>query len=121
MCTNVLVGEMESYTVLQRESPTLPIRYVSPCLLLYTADVFSWESFQNVVISDSDLDFFGWSPDTPFSICQGDCDSDDQCENDLICFYNDGDDENIAGACSGTVQSGVDYCYSSELADGMLF
>jgi len=45
----------------------------------------------------------------PLSICQGDCDDDDECADDLQCFNRD-DLEEVAG-CIGDGESGRDYCY----------
>ena len=45
----------------------------------------------------------------PLSVCQGDCDDDDECANDLQCFERD-DLEEVAG-CIGDGESGRDYCY----------
>lgn len=49
---------------------------------------------------------------TPLSLCYGDCDSDDDCESDLVCFFNGADDANIPPGCNGTAKTGVDYCYA---------
>lgn len=44
----------------------------------------------------------------PLSVCQGDCDDDDECIGDLQCFNRD-DLEEVAG-CIGDGESGRDYC-----------
>ena len=49
-------------------------------------------------------------PPSPLSGCRGDCDNDEQCEGDLLCFERSGT-EAVPG-CEGTGQSGVDYCFS---------
>ena len=45
----------------------------------------------------------------PLSVCQGDCDDDDECADDLQCFNRD-DLEEVIG-CIGDGESGRDYCY----------
>lgn len=46
----------------------------------------------------------------PLSLCQGDCDSDDDCDGDLVCFLRDGGDS-VPG-CSGgeSENAGADVC-----------
>ena len=46
----------------------------------------------------------------PLGRCEGDCDSDADCEQGLTCFQRDGL-EAIPG-CNGSGESGSDYCYS---------
>ena len=43
-------------------------------------------------------------------LCQGDCDGDDDCQGNLVCFQRTGD-EAVAG-CSGDAAPGWDYCYN---------
>ena len=50
-------------------------------------------------------------PSAPLDICQGDCDNDDECEGDLICFFNDGNDDNVPWGCEGTATASWDYCF----------
>ena len=60
----------------------------------------------------------GWTPATiPLSECQGDCDNDNQCQGDLVCFENDVGETNVPEGCSGTANNHVDYCYRPQ---GML-
>ena len=54
----------------------------------------------------------GGDPITPLKECQGDCDSDSQCEGDLKCFLRD-EFESVPG-CSGQGLSGKDYCYHDD-------
>ena len=49
-------------------------------------------------------------PPSPLSGCRGDCDNDEQCEGDLLCFERAGT-EAVPG-CEGTGEPGVDYCFS---------
>ena len=50
---------------------------------------------------------------SPCGLCQGDCDSDDECEVGLICKQR-GSFEQVPG-CSGLGRGGLDYCYPQEL------
>jgi len=53
----------------------------------------------------------------PCEICEGDCDSDEQCKGDLKCFMRDGEsDELSVPGCSGSVQGTKDYCYDPSLS-----
>jgi len=45
----------------------------------------------------------------PLGECEGDCDSDSDCEGSLSCFQRDGD-EQVPG-CRGTPRRSTDYCY----------
>ena len=45
----------------------------------------------------------------PLGQCQGDCDSDEECAGDLICYKRDGYEE-VPG-CVGAGSSGQDYFY----------
>ena len=49
----------------------------------------------------------------PLPRCKGDCDSDDECEEGLICFFRDGN-EAIPG-CTGqeNARLGIDFCISN--------
>eukprot|EP00581_Thalassiosira_minuscula_P013152 CAMPEP_0183729502 /NCGR_PEP_ID=MMETSP0737-20130205/30475_1 /TAXON_ID=385413 /ORGANISM="Thalassiosira miniscula, Strain CCMP1093" /LENGTH=487 /DNA_ID=CAMNT_0025961705 /DNA_START=130 /DNA_END=1590 /DNA_ORIENTATION=- len=53
------------------------------------------------------------SPSTafPLSLCQGDCDNDDDCEGSAVCFKRD-TNEAVPG-CSGVGSWGTDYCYAA--------
>ena len=46
----------------------------------------------------------------PLSLCQGDCDTDDDCQGDLVCFLRDGGD--AVPGCSGgeSENAGADVC-----------
>ena len=61
----------------------------------------------------TELEFLGWGPAnrTALGECQGDCDSDDECEGDLVCFYNDAFETNVPDGCIGTAYDHVDYCH----------
>jgi len=43
------------------------------------------------------------------SKCEGDCDSDTDCQGTMECFQNDGYD--VPPGCTGTVVNAYDYCY----------
>ena len=44
--------------------------------------------------------------------CEGDCDNDDQCAGDLVCFYNGAGETNVPPGCHGTASNNWDYCYN---------
>ena len=52
----------------------------------------------------------------PLQECQGDCDTDSDCDGNLKCFKRDGQ-EPIVG-CYGKGESGEDYCYNPALVEG---
>lgn len=59
------------------------------------------------------LEFVSWTPNGLLQICEGDCDSDDDCEGDLICFVREGAISTITvPGCAGEdlVDSNVDFC-----------
>ena len=47
----------------------------------------------------------------PLGVCEGDCDKDSQCQPGLYCMQR-GANEAVPG-CSGSGESGKDYCYSN--------
>lgn len=56
------------------------------------------------------LEFKEHDPPYKLGRCQGDCDNDNQCQGDLVCFqrgYNEG--ANVPG-CRGSDNSRTDYC-----------
>jgi len=58
------------------------------------------------------LEWLGWSPSTPLSRCQGDCDGDTDCEGDLRCFA-----DAVPPGCSGSIfHRAADYCYDPSSA-----
>ncbi|CAB9514038.1 receptor-like protein kinase [Seminavis robusta] len=58
------------------------------------------------------------SMETPCGLCQGDCNSDNDCEDGLICYKRPGDDTSTVPGCSGEGVPGSDYCIV--FADGTL-
>lgn len=55
---------------------------------------------------------FGGSPPAfrfPLGLCQGDCDSDKDCQNGLVCYQRDGNQNQVPG-CTGEDNSKTDYC-----------
>jgi len=59
------------------------------------------------------LEDLGWyisANDLPLDECQGDCDSDDECDGDLVCYQSDYGD--TVPGCSGTASNNYQYCYS---------
>ena len=46
----------------------------------------------------------------PLKACQGDCDNDEECKGELVCFHRNGGEE-VPG-CEGNDVSTVDYCIS---------
>jgi len=59
------------------------------------------------------LSYVGFPPFvTKLALCEGDCNSDDDCEDDLICFDRIGNEE-VPG-CIGNAISTVDYCVTKD-------
>ncbi|CAB9514047.1 AAI [Seminavis robusta] len=52
------------------------------------------------------------SPDAPCAVCQGDCDTNDDCVGALECFHRPQDDTSPIPGCSGVGVAGRDYCYA---------
>ncbi|CAB9514039.1 CLECT [Seminavis robusta] len=50
-------------------------------------------------------------PFVPCARCMGDCDTDDDCENGLLCFLRPGIDGSPVPGCSGSGSPGTDYCF----------
>jgi len=42
--------------------------------------------------------------------CEGDCDNDNDCKGDLVCFTRDGDGTEAVPGCLGQGKPGDDYC-----------
>jgi len=60
------------------------------------------------------------SPDnlsaSPLGECEGDCDTDDDCEQGLVCFQRAGVSLTAVPDCDGQGQGGFDYCFKDALA-----
>eukprot|EP00980_Cylindrotheca_fusiformis_P016329 scaffold4852_cov76-Cylindrotheca_fusiformis.AAC.1 len=56
-----------------------------------------------------------WSETFPLGLCQGDCDSNSDCDEGLVCFQRDGNEE-VPG-CDGGLEdsSRTDYCILASL------
>lgn len=50
----------------------------------------------------------GCTPEIPCSMCEGDCDTDDDCAGDLVCIQKDG--EGTVDGCTGISYSRTDFC-----------
>ena len=48
----------------------------------------------------------------PLAMCEGDCDSDSDCKDDLECFHRDGDESVPGCEDSPYATYGYDYCVS---------
>eukprot|EP00980_Cylindrotheca_fusiformis_P012304 scaffold3014_cov116-Cylindrotheca_fusiformis.AAC.6 len=60
------------------------------------------------------IDFVSTNPPEPLYICQGDCDSDFDCGDFLVCFQRDSNDE-VPGCVGGSKDnSRTDYCIRAE-------
>uniref|UniRef100_A0A7S0GEP7 Uncharacterized protein n=1 Tax=Proboscia inermis TaxID=420281 RepID=A0A7S0GEP7_9STRA len=53
----------------------------------------------------------GWNPPCILGHCQGDCNNDSDCAPGLACYHRAGDDAAGPPGCSGTLYTGMDYCY----------
>jgi hypothetical protein len=78
---------------LPRIWPCCPFR----CSLTLLCSLFVFEA-------DGELQVPGY----PLQECQGDCDDDDECAGDLICFQRDGTE--VVPGCVGVPEEKVDYC-----------
>merc|ERR1719361_201550 len=56
--------------------------------------------------------------------CEADCDIDDDCDGDLLCFQRDSDYTDYIPGCDGTPEYWYDYCYAfpdfTETDDGYI-
>jgi len=58
------------------------------------------------------MSLFGNPPDgTVLNMCEGDCDSDEECQGDLMCFHNIDDHSDVPPGCTGTANLNWDYCF----------
>jgi hypothetical protein len=53
----------------------------------------------------------------PLGLCQGDCDDDDDCEGDLVCFQRSAGGGGVPG-CQGSDSKGLDYCVNPQAPNG---
>ena len=64
------------------------------------------------------LTFLAWTPDRSLELCEGDCDTDDDCNgDDLVCLQRDGKEEsNEVPGCSNPdgIANNVDVCIKAE-------
>jgi hypothetical protein len=71
-------------------------------------------NFYCLVPEDGQLVIMGWNGDLkenyPLGECQGDCEVDSDCEEDLQCYFRDGY-ETVPG-CTGRGYEGDNYCYN---------
>lgn len=51
---------------------------------------------------------FGGSPSIPLGLCEGDCDDDNDCRGDLVCYFRDG--FLPVPGCIGDGKNDYDYC-----------
>merc|ERR1719295_1070120 len=74
-------------------------------LLISTASSFEFVTTES---DDGLLELvnLGWSPNETLYECEGDCDGDDDCDAGLQCHH-----DSIPPGCTGSVVSGMDYCY----------
>ena len=76
------------------------------CIFLWLPSTISDDSLPSLV--DVGVDPYS---SMPLGLCEGDCDDDDECEGDLICFHNEGSDSNVPWGCEGPASIPWDYCY----------
>lgn len=65
---------------------------------------------------DKYLEFVAWTPFYKLKACQGDCDSDADCMEELVCYKRNGEAETAeVPGCRGTddIASNVDFCIKS--------
>ena len=51
-------------------------------------------------------------PSSVLGLCEGDCDSNDDCDEGLLCFERD-EEGDLPPGCSGTATGDWDYCYEA--------
>ena len=64
----------------------------------------------NVDEDSDEIDFVGQCYFNKCRKCQGNCDSDDECGEGLVCYQRKGNDQKIPGCSRGSPISNVDYC-----------
>ena len=73
-------------------------------LILIMLDCVASESLPNVK-------FIKWNPTGPLNECEGDCDNDNQCAGDLICYQREAGNEAVPGCAGGESDTrNTDYC-----------
>ena len=101
--------------------------YTVPVLFLFLAisRLFAYLSHELVVVLLSiyngtltllapvldDLGFDHVSGGVLLGECQGDCDVDADCDDNLKCFKNGPGEANVPTGCSGIAREDMDYCY----------
>lgn len=60
------------------------------------------------------------SSETPSSLCEGDCDTDNECDGELVCYQREEDVTTVPG-CSGSPTDDWDYCIESATPSGTLY
>ena len=96
------------------------VMYTSTCLLARLFKTSKWTTYnggsESSPLSASDKSTLRLKNNTkcssshPCEVCQGDCDSDDQCQGTSKCFQRNGD-EQVPGCFGGFGTVGSDYCY----------
>ena len=96
------------------------VMYTSTCLLARLFKTSKWTTYnggsESSPLSASDKSTLRLKNTTkcsslrPCEVCQGDCDSDDQCQGTSRCFQRNGD-EQVPGCFGGFGTAGSDYCY----------
>jgi hypothetical protein len=69
---------------------TRPIVPISPVYALPDTIANNTES---PIDLKKDLEFVAWTPTVELQDCQGDCDNDDDCQGDFLCFRRNGETE----------------------------
>jgi len=65
------------------------------------------------------IEDIGGNPTCLLQECQGDCDTDDDCDGNLYCFNRDDDDMPVPG-CTGEPSIAYDYCFTCGSNSGVL-
>jgi hypothetical protein len=90
--------------------PTRPIVPISPVSALPSTITNNTES---PIDLRKDIEFVAWTPTVQLQDCQGDCDTDDDCQGDFVCFKRNGETETyeVPGCKSPElIASNVDVC-----------
>ena len=56
------------------------------------------------------LEFISWNPPTPMEHCTGDCDRDDDCSGEMICFQRSGASPVPGCESSDGIPAIADFC-----------
>ena len=83
-------------------------------------DYFQCKQVEGLSVPTNTLEFVTWNvePESELKLCQGDCDSDEECDGDLVCYEGGNtDDEEVPGCTGPSTSSILDYCINPSDVD----